>query len=75
MFFVEKRTKNFCKLALALFGKAEAERNKSFLLLFFKKDGLSLIVHLRLHSSLPPFGFAGALPPCIKARPPPGRPD
>jgi hypothetical protein len=41
MFFFEKKNqKTFTSLGRVLPGKAEAETDKSFLLLFFKKEGL-----------------------------------
>jgi hypothetical protein len=39
--FFEKRSKNACSSGLSLSGEAEAEITKSFLLLFFKKEGLT----------------------------------
>jgi hypothetical protein len=37
-FFEKKKQKNFCDTWPSLPGKAEAETNKSFLLLFFEKE-------------------------------------
>jgi hypothetical protein len=39
--FLKKRTKKLCSFGLSLSGQAEAETDKSFLLLFFKKEDLS----------------------------------
>jgi hypothetical protein len=40
-FFEKKEPKNFCESGPSLSGEAEAKTNKSFLLLFFKKDVLA----------------------------------
>jgi hypothetical protein len=37
---LKKEPKNFCPPGLSPSGKAEAQIDKSFLLLFFKKEGL-----------------------------------
>jgi hypothetical protein len=39
-FFEKKNQKTFAKLGFGLSGQAEAKMMKSFLLLFFKKEGL-----------------------------------
>jgi hypothetical protein len=39
--FLKKEPKNFCSFGWSLSGKAEAKTDKSFLLLFFKKEDLS----------------------------------
>jgi hypothetical protein len=39
--FLKKRTKKLLNPGRSLSGKAEAETDKSFLLLFFKKEGLT----------------------------------
>jgi hypothetical protein len=39
--FLKKRTKKLLHPGSSLSGKAEAETDKSFLLLFFKKEGLA----------------------------------
>jgi hypothetical protein len=36
--FLKKRSKNFCETALSLWGDVEAKIDKSFLVLFFKKE-------------------------------------
>jgi hypothetical protein len=41
-FFEKKEPKNSCETALTLPGNTEAKTTKSFLLLFFKKDGPAL---------------------------------
>jgi hypothetical protein len=38
---LKKEPKNFYKSGLSLSGEAEAQTDKSFLLLFFKKEGLA----------------------------------
>jgi hypothetical protein len=40
-FFLKKEPKNFCSFGWSLSRKAEAKTDKSFLLLFFKKEDLS----------------------------------
>jgi hypothetical protein len=52
--FLKKEPKNFYESGLSLSGKAKAETNKSFLLLFFKKEGLAFA----------PLLLAGAFPVC-----------
>jgi hypothetical protein len=41
--FLKKEPKNFCESGLGASGKAEAETIKSLLLLFFRKEDLSLM--------------------------------
>jgi hypothetical protein len=41
LLFWKKEAENFCETRLVLSGRAAAETIKSFLLLFFKKEGLS----------------------------------
>jgi hypothetical protein len=45
MFFFEERTKKLLRTGLSLPGQAEAKMIKSFLLLFFKKEGLASARH------------------------------
>jgi hypothetical protein len=42
-FFEKKNQKTFTNLSLDLSGKAEAKNIRSFLLLFFKKEGLPFV--------------------------------
>jgi hypothetical protein len=43
LFFFEKRTKKLFDVGAALVRPARLQRNKSFLLLFFKKEVLALV--------------------------------
>jgi hypothetical protein len=55
--FLKKRTKKLLRMGAALVGPPRLYTNKSFLLLFFKKEVLSFLRFGGLKSS-PPYGTA-----------------